>query len=48
MKSIWLNDVNISKRNALNTDLSTEIAVIGSGMAGILISAKQWPQSCTA
>lgn len=38
MKSIWLNDVNISKRNALNTDLSTEIAVIGSGMAGILIA----------
>lgn len=36
MKSVWSNSINFKKREALNKDISTEILVIGAGMAGIL------------
>ncbi|MDO4355736.1 MAG: FAD-dependent oxidoreductase [Clostridia bacterium] len=36
--SIWSQTVNIPKRNKLEQDLSAEVAVIGAGMAGVLIA----------
>lgn len=40
MKSIWSKSCEIPKRKALDSDLQIEIAVIGAGMAGILIAKK--------
>lgn len=40
MKSIWHYNTQIPKRKELTSDLNTEIAVIGGGMAGILIAYK--------
>ena len=37
MDSIWTKTCKIPQREALQTDTKTEIAVIGAGMAGILI-----------
>lgn len=36
MESIWTKTCSIPKRETLQNDISTEIAVIGAGMAGIL------------
>lgn len=36
MKTIWTESVSIPKRNHLPGNLSTDVAVIGGGMAGIL------------
>ncbi|MEG1523477.1 MAG: FAD-dependent oxidoreductase [Clostridia bacterium] len=36
MKSIWVENVEIERRDALEQNLKTEVAVIGAGMAGIL------------
>lgn len=36
MKSVWSNNYNFKKREALDKDISTEILVIGAGIAGIL------------
>ena len=36
MKSVWSNNCNFKKREALDKDISTEILVIGAGIAGIL------------
>lgn len=38
MDSIWTSDIEIRKRNPLNDDLKVNTAVIGAGMAGILIA----------
>lgn len=37
MESIWRKTCEIPEREALQKDISTEVAVIGAGMAGILI-----------
>ncbi|WP_294395729.1 FAD-dependent oxidoreductase [uncultured Clostridium sp.] len=36
MKSIWSDNTSFKKRKTLDKDISTEILVIGAGMAGIL------------
>ena len=38
MESIWRKTCNIEKRPMLNDKVDTEVAVIGGGMAGILIA----------
>ncbi|MGN1231275.1 MAG: NAD(P)/FAD-dependent oxidoreductase, partial [Anaerotignum sp.] len=38
MESIWTKTCSIPKREALQKDIKTEVAVIGAGMAGILIA----------
>ena len=38
MESIWTKTCSIPKRESLRKDMETEIAVIGAGMAGILIA----------
>ena len=38
MKSIWSENCNFKKREALNKDIETDVLVIGGGMAGILIA----------
>ena len=38
MKSIWSKTCQIPEREALSGDTDAEIAVIGAGMAGVLIS----------
>ena len=38
MESIWSRDCQIPGRNRLEQDVETEIAVIGAGMAGVLIA----------
>lgn len=38
MESIWTKTCNIPKREPLQKDIKTEVAVIGAGMAGILIA----------
>ena len=40
MESIWSKSCEIPPREALSGDLKTEVAVIGAGMAGILIASK--------
>ena len=39
MRSIWAQTCEIPPRAPLPGDLETEIAVVGAGMAGVLISA---------
>lgn len=39
-KSIWDKSVDIPKRNALSSDITADVCVIGGGMAGILIAYK--------
>ena len=39
MESIWTKTCSIPPRDALPGDMETEIAVIGAGMAGVLIAA---------
>lgn len=36
MKSIWRNEVTISKREPLRGDIKTKVAIIGGGLAGCL------------
>ena len=36
MESIWTKTCSIPKRETLQKDMETEVAVIGAGMAGIL------------
>lgn len=36
--SIWTNDCSIPEREALSGDIRTDVAVVGGGMAGILIA----------
>lgn len=36
MSSIWRENIEIPKREPLNSDIETEVAVIGGGLAGIL------------
>ena len=38
MESIWTKTCSIPKRESLRKDMETEVAVIGAGMAGILIA----------
>ena len=38
MDSIWTKTCSIPKREQLQKDRKTEVAVIGAGMAGILIA----------
>lgn len=38
MESIWSRNCEIPKRHSLNHDITTDVAVIGAGMAGILIA----------
>ena len=38
MKSIWSENCNFKKREALNKDIETDVLVIGGGIAGILIA----------
>lgn len=38
MQSIWTEDYNFKQREALNGDIKTDIAIIGAGISGILIS----------
>ena len=38
MHSIWTNTIEIEQREPLTQDITTEVAVIGAGMAGILIA----------
>lgn len=38
MKSIWTESCTIGRRDSLKGDIKTQIAVIGAGMAGILIA----------
>lgn len=38
MESIWSQSCNIKRRPPLEGDLETEVAVIGAGMAGVLIA----------
>ncbi|MBR2062280.1 MAG: FAD-binding oxidoreductase [Anaerotignum sp.] len=38
MESIWTKTCSIPHREPLQKDLETEVAVIGAGMAGILIA----------
>ena len=38
MESIWTKTCSIPKREPLQKDIKTEVAVIGAGMAGILIA----------
>lgn len=40
MESIWTKSCEIKKREQLREDTKTEIAVIGAGMAGVLIAYK--------
>ncbi|MGN0521818.1 MAG: FAD-dependent oxidoreductase [Eubacterium sp.] len=40
MKSIWSESCKIEKRKALDKDITTQIAVIGAGLAGILIAKR--------
>ena len=37
MESIWRQSVSAPKRPPLSSDISTDVAIIGAGMAGILI-----------
>lgn len=37
MESIWKKDVQIAERESLSSNIKTDIAIIGAGMAGILI-----------
>lgn len=39
MDSIWSQTCQIEARKALSGDLETEVAVIGAGMAGVLIAS---------
>ena len=38
MKSIWTDTVNIPEREALKGNKKADVAVIGAGLAGILIA----------
>ena len=38
MESIWTKTCSIPKREPLQKNIKTEVAVIGAGMAGILIA----------
>ena len=38
MKSVWSDNCNFEKREILNKDITTDILVIGAGIAGILIA----------
>ena len=40
MKSIWSESCKIEKRKSLDKDITTEIAVIGAGLAGVLTAKK--------
>lgn len=40
MESIWSNSCDIRKRESLKSDINVDVAVIGAGMAGILIAYK--------
>lgn len=37
MESIWKKDTQISQRESLKSDMKTDVAIIGTGMAGVLI-----------
>ena len=38
MESIWSRDCHMEKREPLTRSIETEIAVVGAGMAGVLIA----------
>ena len=38
MRSIWTQNIDIRKRDCLKENIETEVAVIGAGLAGILIA----------
>ena len=38
MESIWSRDCHMEKRDPLTRSIETEIAVVGAGMAGVLIA----------
>ena len=40
MNSIWTKSVQIEEREPLNGDIKAEIAVIGAGIAGLLIASE--------
>ena len=40
MNSIWTQSVQIEEREPLNGDIKAEIAVIGAGIAGLLITSE--------
>ena len=40
MNSIWTKNVQIEEREPLNGDIKAEIAVIGAGIAGLLIASE--------
>lgn len=40
MESIWRKTCNIKERKSLNNDITTQVAVIGAGMVGVLTAFK--------